>query len=144
MIPAVLLAVFLLFLFCVLYILPHNSCKIKSKELKNDFFFCLLFFVFSMQNPANKREIHCDGKLKSLFDGRDKINFLEVSKLLNAHFVKTNWYHQLLRTGRIKKLWVKTFEQSCSLVQDSVLCWHWLLPCFENELSWRLCVGHFV
>ncbi|EXB70626.1 Upstream activation factor subunit spp27 [Morus notabilis] len=46
--------------------------------------------LHSLQNPANKREIHCDGKLKSLFDGRDKINFLEVSKLLNAHFVKTN------------------------------------------------------
>ncbi|XP_062224178.1 upstream activation factor subunit UAF30-like [Phragmites australis] len=41
-----------------------------------------------LQNPANKREINCDEKLKSLFGGRDKIGMMEVTKLLSPHFVK--------------------------------------------------------
>ncbi|XP_062218093.1 upstream activation factor subunit UAF30-like [Phragmites australis] len=41
-----------------------------------------------LQNPANKKEINCDEKLKSLFGGRDKIGMMEISKLLSPHFVK--------------------------------------------------------
>lgn len=41
-----------------------------------------------LQNPADKREIHCDDKLKELFEGKEKVNFLEIGKLLSRHFVK--------------------------------------------------------
>ncbi|KAL6629219.1 hypothetical protein ACP70R_028984 [Stipagrostis hirtigluma subsp. patula] len=43
-----------------------------------------------LQNPANKREINCDAKLKILFGARDKIGMMEIAKLLKPHFVKTN------------------------------------------------------
>ncbi|CAN6247314.1 unnamed protein product [Urochloa humidicola] len=41
-----------------------------------------------LQNPAKKTEIICDPTLKSLFGGRDKVGMLEISKLLNHHFLK--------------------------------------------------------
>ncbi|KAH6772913.1 SWIB/MDM2 domain superfamily protein [Perilla frutescens var. hirtella] len=43
----------------------------------------------NLQNPADKREIFCDDKLKKLFDGKEKVGFLEIGKLLSSHFVKT-------------------------------------------------------
>ncbi|OVA13096.1 SWIB/MDM2 domain [Macleaya cordata] len=43
----------------------------------------------NLQNPANKREICCDEKLKSIFEGKDKVGFLEIARLLSRHFVKT-------------------------------------------------------
>ncbi|KAF7127698.1 hypothetical protein RHSIM_Rhsim11G0036900 [Rhododendron simsii] len=43
----------------------------------------------NLQNPQNKREIFCDEKLKTLFDGKDKVGFLEIAKLLNPHFIKS-------------------------------------------------------
>ncbi|KAF5725769.1 SWIB complex BAF60b domain-containing family protein [Tripterygium wilfordii] len=46
--------------------------------------------LHNLQNPANKREIFCDQKLKNLFDGKDKVGFLEIGKLLSRHFVKTD------------------------------------------------------
>ncbi|XP_077238865.1 SWIB/MDM2 domain superfamily protein [Tasmannia lanceolata] len=42
-----------------------------------------------LQNPANKREIICDEKLKTIFDGKDRVGFLEVARLMSVHFVKT-------------------------------------------------------
>nr|GEX29099.1 hypothetical protein [Tanacetum cinerariifolium] len=42
-----------------------------------------------LQNPLNKREIICDEKLKTIFEGKDKVGFLEIAKLLAPHFVKT-------------------------------------------------------
>jgi len=39
-----------------------------------------------LQNPANKREIRCDEKLKTIFDGRDKVGMLEIAGLLSPHF----------------------------------------------------------
>ncbi|KAK4748030.1 hypothetical protein SAY87_014616 [Trapa incisa] len=45
--------------------------------------------LHDLQNPINKREIFCDEKLKSIFDGKDKVGFLEIGKLLSGHFVKT-------------------------------------------------------
>lgn len=33
----------------------------------------------------------CDEKLKAIFDGKEKIGFLEIGKLLTRHFVKTDW-----------------------------------------------------
>ncbi|XP_065853035.1 protein TRI1 [Euphorbia lathyris] len=43
----------------------------------------------NLQNPANKKEIFCDAKLKSIFDDKEKVGFLEIGKLLSQHFVKT-------------------------------------------------------
>lgn len=45
---------------------------------------------FCPQNPSDKREIFCDAKLKKLFNGKDKVGFLEIAKLLSPHFVKTD------------------------------------------------------
>ncbi|KAI3880397.1 hypothetical protein MKW98_016761 [Papaver atlanticum] len=42
----------------------------------------------NLQNPADKRQIICDEKLKSIFDGKDKVGMLEIAKLLTPHFVK--------------------------------------------------------
>ncbi|KAK9087688.1 hypothetical protein Syun_030082 [Stephania yunnanensis] len=43
----------------------------------------------NLQNPANKKEIYCDEKLKALFDGKESVGFLEIARLLSRHFVKT-------------------------------------------------------
>ncbi|KAI3453907.1 hypothetical protein Pfo_010570 [Paulownia fortunei] len=43
----------------------------------------------NLQNPANKKEIYCDDKLKAIFDGNDKVDFQGVAKLLSNHFPKT-------------------------------------------------------
>ncbi|XAR63362.1 hypothetical protein NMG60_11023272 [Bertholletia excelsa] len=45
--------------------------------------------LHNLQNPANKKEIRCDDKLKTIFEGRDKVGILEVGKLLSTHFVRT-------------------------------------------------------
>ncbi|KAJ7520890.1 hypothetical protein O6H91_19G027900 [Diphasiastrum complanatum] len=42
----------------------------------------------NLQDPSNKREIICDEKLKNLFGGRERVRFLEIPGLLNAHFPK--------------------------------------------------------
>ncbi|KAL0924834.1 hypothetical protein M5K25_005692 [Dendrobium thyrsiflorum] len=42
----------------------------------------------NLQDPENKKIIVCDEKLKSIFGGRDRVGFLEISGLLNPHFVK--------------------------------------------------------
>ncbi|PKA53656.1 Zinc finger CCCH domain-containing protein 19 [Apostasia shenzhenica] len=42
----------------------------------------------NLQDAENKKFIICDGKLKSIFGGRDRVGFLEVSGLLNPHFLK--------------------------------------------------------
>uniref|UniRef100_J3LT23 DM2 domain-containing protein n=1 Tax=Oryza brachyantha TaxID=4533 RepID=J3LT23_ORYBR len=41
----------------------------------------------NLQDPADKKVIVCDDKLKVLF-GQERVGFLEVAKLLNPHFVK--------------------------------------------------------
>ncbi|KAL1535881.1 protein TRI1-like [Salvia divinorum] len=43
----------------------------------------------NLQNPVDRREIFCDDKLKKLFEGKDKVGFLEIAKLLSSHFVKS-------------------------------------------------------
>ncbi|KAL3537214.1 hypothetical protein ACH5RR_000580 [Cinchona calisaya] len=45
--------------------------------------------LHNLQNPANKREINCDEKLKTLFEGKDKVEMLEIARILSRHFVKT-------------------------------------------------------
>nr|XP_043610648.1 upstream activation factor subunit spp27-like [Erigeron canadensis] len=45
--------------------------------------------LHQLQNPTNKKEIICDEKLKTIFDGKDKVGFLEIAKLLAPHFVKS-------------------------------------------------------
>ena len=49
-----------------------------------------MWMCFFLQNPTNKKEIICDAKLKVLFDGRDKVGFLDIGKLLSAHFPKAD------------------------------------------------------
>ncbi|KAK7307402.1 hypothetical protein VNO77_40429 [Canavalia gladiata] len=43
----------------------------------------------NLQNPTNKKEIFCDAKLKTIFDGKDKVGFTEIARLLSNHFAKS-------------------------------------------------------
>ncbi|KAI4327894.1 hypothetical protein L6164_020305 [Bauhinia variegata] len=45
--------------------------------------------LHNLQNPSNKKEIFCDEKLKTIFDGKDSVGFTEIAKLLSKHFVKS-------------------------------------------------------
>ncbi|KAE8702818.1 hypothetical protein F3Y22_tig00110481pilonHSYRG00105 [Hibiscus syriacus] len=45
--------------------------------------------LHNLQNPTNKKEIICDDKLKTIFEGKDKVGMLEVAKFLSPHFVKS-------------------------------------------------------
>lgn len=38
-----------------------------------------------LQNPANKREILADARLKAVFDGKDKVSMFEMNKHLARH-----------------------------------------------------------
>ena len=38
-----------------------------------------------LQNPANKREILADDKLKAVFDGKAKVSMFEMNKHLAKH-----------------------------------------------------------
>lgn len=38
-----------------------------------------------LQNPANKREIVADDKLRKVFDGKDKVSMFEMNKHLAKH-----------------------------------------------------------
>ncbi|XP_006847805.2 uncharacterized protein LOC18437532 [Amborella trichopoda] len=42
----------------------------------------------NLQDPENKKIIVCDEKLKTIFGGRDRVGFLEISGLINPHFLK--------------------------------------------------------
>ncbi|KAG9446071.1 hypothetical protein H6P81_012199 [Aristolochia fimbriata] len=44
----------------------------------------------NLQDPSNKRQILCDEKLKTIFDGKDKVGMLEIAKLISPHFIKAN------------------------------------------------------
>ncbi|XP_019224540.1 PREDICTED: upstream activation factor subunit spp27-like [Nicotiana attenuata] len=73
------------------YIKLHNlqSCSTHSTQTRS--IISRKFSIFlCLQDPMNKREINCDHKLKTLFGGKDKVGFLEISRLLSAHFVKPN------------------------------------------------------
>jgi chromatin remodeling complex protein RSC6 len=39
----------------------------------------------NLQNPANKREIVADAKLKPVFGGNDKVTMFEMNKHLSGH-----------------------------------------------------------
>ena len=39
----------------------------------------------NLQNPANKREILADAKLKPVFGGKDKVSMFEMNKHLAGH-----------------------------------------------------------
>ncbi|CAF2133012.1 hypothetical protein BRARA_K00354 [Brassica rapa] len=40
-----------------------------------------------LQDPQNKKVIICDEKLKKIFDGKDRVGFLEIAKLIGPHFL---------------------------------------------------------
>lgn len=45
--------------------------------------------VFSTpKDPADKKVIICDEKLKKIFGGKERIGFLEIAGLINPHFLK--------------------------------------------------------
>jgi chromatin remodeling complex protein RSC6 len=39
----------------------------------------------NLQNPANKREIVADDKLRPVFDGKDRVSMFEMNKHLAKH-----------------------------------------------------------
>jgi chromatin remodeling complex protein RSC6 len=39
----------------------------------------------NLQDPANKRNINADEKLKAVFGGKDHVSMFEMTKLLSAH-----------------------------------------------------------
>lgn len=39
----------------------------------------------NLQNPENKREIVADDKLKAIFDGQERVNMFEMTKLVSKH-----------------------------------------------------------
>ncbi len=39
----------------------------------------------NLQDPANKRMINADAKLKVVFGGKDQVSMFEMTKLLSAH-----------------------------------------------------------
>ncbi|CAI9294543.1 unnamed protein product [Lactuca saligna] len=41
-----------------------------------------------LQDPANKRVIKCDEKLKKIFGEREQVGFLEIAGLISPHFLK--------------------------------------------------------
>ncbi|MBA0827259.1 hypothetical protein Goarm_012048 [Gossypium armourianum] len=54
----------------------------------NDVFIYFRSFK-NQENPSNRKEIFCDEKLKTIFNGKEKVGFLEIGKMLTPHFVKT-------------------------------------------------------
>lgn len=42
----------------------------------------------NLQNPANKREILCDEKLKGIFGQKANVTMFEIAKLIEPHFIK--------------------------------------------------------
>ena len=39
----------------------------------------------NLQDPANKRTINADAKLRPVFDGKDKVDMFEMTKLVGKH-----------------------------------------------------------
>ncbi|HXO18683.1 MAG TPA: SWIB/MDM2 domain-containing protein [Thermoanaerobaculia bacterium] len=39
----------------------------------------------NLQNPANKRMIRADDKLRAVFDGKAEVSMFEMTKLVNGH-----------------------------------------------------------
>jgi chromatin remodeling complex protein RSC6 len=39
----------------------------------------------NLQDPANKRTIRSDAKLKAVFDGKDQVDMFEMTKLVGKH-----------------------------------------------------------
>ncbi|GER29001.1 SWIB/MDM2 domain superfamily protein [Striga asiatica] len=42
----------------------------------------------NLQDPADKKVIVCDEKLKKIFGGRERVGFLEIARLISPHFLK--------------------------------------------------------
>ncbi|KAF3777506.1 Upstream activation factor subunit [Nymphaea thermarum] len=42
----------------------------------------------NLQDPDNKKIIICDEMLKKIFAGKERVGFLEISGLINPHFLK--------------------------------------------------------
>ncbi|KAL8027623.1 hypothetical protein ABFX02_14G107900 [Erythranthe guttata] len=44
--------------------------------------------LHNLQDPADKKVIVCDDKLKTIFAGKDRVGFLEIAGLISPHFLK--------------------------------------------------------
>ncbi|KAL7082609.1 hypothetical protein ACP275_14G110300 [Erythranthe tilingii] len=44
--------------------------------------------LHNLQDPADKKVIICDDKLKTIFAGKDRVGFLEIAGLISPHFLK--------------------------------------------------------
>jgi len=42
----------------------------------------------NLQDPADKRTIRADAKLKPIFNGKESVSMFEMTKLVNSHVVK--------------------------------------------------------
>ncbi|WZZ59640.1 hypothetical protein YC2023_059747 [Brassica napus] len=58
----------------------------------------------NLQNPENRKEIICDDKLKTIFEGKDKVGFTEIAKLLSPHFPKSIRIRSEIRSGSAPKI----------------------------------------
>ncbi|KAK3226295.1 hypothetical protein Dsin_006157 [Dipteronia sinensis] len=43
----------------------------------------------SLQDPANRKELFCDDKLKTIFGDKGSVRFTKIARLLSQHFVKS-------------------------------------------------------
>ena len=41
-----------------------------------------------LQNPANKKEILCDDKLKAIFEGNKKVTMFSLNKFISRHLIE--------------------------------------------------------
>ncbi|KAL6522533.1 hypothetical protein OROMI_031491 [Orobanche minor] len=58
-----------------------------SDEYPGEVFSICLDESFLTSDPADKKVIICDEKLKKIFGGRDCVGFLDIAGLINPHFL---------------------------------------------------------
>lgn len=83
------------------YIKQHDLQVTTFRYDKNRCFFTDLVVsrsqissFFLLQDPADRKVIVCDDMLKKIFGGRERVGFLQISGLMNVHFIK--WLHVFL------------------------------------------------
>ncbi|KAK1323278.1 hypothetical protein QJS10_CPA02g00340 [Acorus calamus] len=69
------------------YIKEHNLQEVLEVVISYPVAFEILEEEFE-GDPDNKRVIVCDEKLKKIFAGKERVGFLEISGLINPHFMK--------------------------------------------------------
>lgn len=103
---------------------PHSRKERKQENQEDRLKPNISPTLLNLQNPSNKREIFCDAKLKKLFNGKGKVGFLDIAKLLSPHFVKS---------------WLNGF---CLEMFVFFVSW-WLLGCLLSWLIFGMCLVIF-